>query len=96
MNPVLLMMLGILSATLNIHLAFAHEFGSNKNPITYGKDQTIVDLSKVVWEPLNANDPKGPEIALLRGDFEKGGSESFLRLPPKYNVKNNNNTSDEV
>ena len=90
------MTLGILFTALNTSLVSAHELGSNKNPIMYGKDQTIVDLSKVVWEPLNADDPKGPEIAMLRGDFDKGGSESFLRLPPNYHVKNHNHTSDEV
>lgn len=27
--------------------------GSNLNPLSFGNDQTIVDLKKVVWKPLN-------------------------------------------
>ena len=33
----------------------AHESGSIKNPLSFGDDQTIVDLDKVVWEPLEVD-----------------------------------------
>jgi hypothetical protein len=35
---------------------------SNKQPLSFGKDQTIIDLNKVVWEPLTGEGiPPGPE-----------------------------------
>lgn len=33
--------------------AMAAELGSNVHPLSFGKDQTIIDVSKVVWAPLN-------------------------------------------
>ena len=44
--------------------------GSNLNPLSFGDDQTIVDLKKVVWKPLNVDGfAYGAEIAVLRGDL---------------------------
>ncbi len=62
--------------------AFENDPGSNQHPLSFGSDQTIVDLSKITWEPLNvAGLPSGAEIAVLRGDLVTGGSESILKLP---------------
>lgn len=75
----------------------AFQRGSNIAPLSFGSDQTIVDLSKIVWEPLKVKGlPKGAEIAVLRGNLETGFSESLLRLPPGYSVPNHNHTSDEL
>jgi hypothetical protein len=42
--------------------------GSNKQPLVFGADQTIIALNKLVWEPLTIEGtPPGPEIAVLRG-----------------------------
>lgn len=71
--------------------------GSNLRPLSFGDDQTIVDLAKVVWEPLKVDGlPPGAEIAVLRGKLETGISESLLRLPRGYNVPNHSHTSDEL
>ncbi|MGH8503143.1 MAG: DUF4437 domain-containing protein [Gammaproteobacteria bacterium] len=76
---------------------FAHELGSNKKPLSFGDDQTIVDLTKVVWEPLEVKGlAPGAEIAVLRGDLGAGASELLLRLPPGYHVRSHSHTSDEV
>ncbi len=71
--------------------------GSNQHPLSFGSDQTIVDLSKITWEPLKvAGLPSGAEIAVLRGDLVTGGSESILKLPPNYRMPSHNHTSDEL
>ncbi|WP_334150471.1 cupin domain-containing protein [Hyphomicrobium sp.] len=75
----------------------AAELGSNANPLSFGKDQTIVDVSKVVWGPLEVEGlPKGGEIAVLRGDLGKGEAEALLRFPAGYKVPNHSHTSDEL
>ncbi|MEQ8824031.1 MAG: cupin domain-containing protein [Filomicrobium sp.] len=74
-----------------------HELGSNLKPFAFGDDQTIVDLNKIVWSPLEVEGlPKGAEVAVLRGDFAKDGVEAILRIPPGYYVPNHTHTSDEV
>jgi hypothetical protein len=84
----------LLAASLPVSAA---EIGSNANPMSFGKDQTIIDVSKVVWSPLDVEGlPKGGEIALLRGDLSKGESEALLRFPPGYKVPNHSHTSDEL
>ncbi len=71
--------------------------GSNLNPLAFGDDQTIVDIDKLVWEPLEVESlASGAEIAVVRGDLGKGHSESFLRLPPGYVVRAHTHTSDEL
>ena len=70
---------------------------SNKHPLSFGKDQTLIDLNKVVWEPLTGEGiPPGPEIAILRGDLAAGGGEAFVRLPANYTFPNHSHTSDEL
>ena len=70
---------------------------SNLSPLSFGVGQTIIDLKKVVWEPLNVDGlSPGAEIAVLRGRLEIGNNESFLRLPPDYFVPLHNHTSDEL
>jgi len=77
--------------------SYAQEVGSNLKPLAFGADQTIVDVDKVVWEPLKVDGlPAGAEIALLRGDLAKDGAEALLRLPPGYKAPNHTHTSDEV
>ena len=64
---------------------------------SFGPDQTIADIGKVEWRPLKeAGLPPGIEIAVLRGDPDKGGSETLLRLPANYTVPNHSHTSDEL
>jgi quercetin dioxygenase-like cupin family protein len=64
---------------------------------SFGADQTIADISKMDWAPLQLQGlPSGIEIAVLRGDLAKGGGESLLRTPPNYVVPNHSHTSDEV
>ncbi|MEE9345603.1 MAG: DUF4437 domain-containing protein [Methylococcales bacterium] len=73
------------------------KLGSNTRPLSFGDDQTIVDLTKVVWEPLKVSGlPPGAEIAILRGKLETGISESLLKLPKGYIVPNHSHTSDEL
>ena len=82
----------ILSSTV-----LAHGEATNLKPLAFGTDQTIVDLDKLVWEPLQVEglDP-GAEIAVIRGDLGKDHSESILRLPPGYTVRQHTHTSDEL
>ena len=71
--------------------------GSNLNPLSFGDDQTIINLKKVVWKPLIVDGlAPGAKIAVLRGSLKVGNSESFLRLPPNYFVPLHNHTSDEL
>src|SRR5207253_10939080 len=64
---------------------------------SFGPDQTIADVGKVEWQPLQLEGlPPGAEIASLRGDLGKGGGEILLRVPANYTVPNHSHTSDEV
>lgn len=82
---------------LCISPAQAVPLGSNEKPLAFGRDQTIVDVSKVVWSPLEVEGlAEGAEIAVLRGDLSKGEAEVLLRLPPGYKVPNHSHTSDEL
>lgn len=70
---------------------------SNTHPLAFGKDQAIIDLRKVAWEPLTGEGiPLGPEIALLRGSLAAGGGEALVRLPANYTFPNHSHTSDEL
>jgi hypothetical protein len=85
----------VLAGTSNI--ASAHGVGSNEQPLSFGADQTIVDIEKVVWAPLDVEGLKpGAEIAVLRGDLSKAGSELLLKLPRGYVVPKHSHTSDKV
>lgn len=80
------------------HIACAHEGdATNTKPLSFGNDQTIIDLTKITWSPLNVDGlAKGAEIAVLRGDLSKDHSESILKLPPNYVVAKHTHTSDEL
>jgi quercetin dioxygenase-like cupin family protein len=91
---VVVLLLGL--AGLN-NTAMGGEAGSNKQPLSFGKDQTIIDLNKVVWEPLKGEGiPPGPEMVVLRGDLAAGGGELLMRLPANYTFPNHSHTSDEL
>lgn len=97
MNTVIKTAATICALTLGVMTVNAHDLGSNLKPLAFGDDQTIVDVKKLVWEPLKVEGlPKGAEIALLRGDFGKDGVEAILRIPPGYKVPNHTHTSDEL
>src|SRR5918995_1392850 len=71
--------------------------GSNTQPLAFGPGQTIIDLNKLVWVPLEAEGvPPGPEIAVLRGDGKAGGFEVVVRLPANYTFPNHSHSSDEL
>lgn len=92
-----LLQVSILFGIFYVSHSNAHPLGSNLNPISYGSDQTIVDITKLIWSPLKVEGlPPGAEIAVLRGDLEKAGSESILKLPPGYVVPSHTHTSDEL
>ena len=75
----------------------ADEPGSNTQPLSFGDDQTIVDVDKIVWGPLDIEGlTPGAEIAVVRGDLEKDHSESIVRLPPGYVLRSHTHTSDEL
>ena len=90
-------LLVLVTSALFISQSYAHELGSNKNPIAFGADQTIIDVDKLVYEPLEVEGlPEGAEIAHVRGDLGKAGSESILRIPPGYVVPSHTHTSEEL
>ena len=75
----------------------AADMGSNINPVALSSDQTSIDFGKVTWEPLEVEGlPPGAEIALLRGDLGKDGSQAFVKAPPGYVVPSHTHTSDEL
>ena len=81
--------------------AVAHEISGltvGQQPLSFGADQTIFDLSRLVWRPLISEGvPPGPEIAVLRGDTENAESlEAVLRIPANYTFPNHSHTSDET
>jgi hypothetical protein len=86
-----------LALTSFTHGSAEDKMASNKQPLSFGKDQTIIDLNKVVWEPLTGEGiPPGPEIAILRGSLAAGGGEALVRLPANYTFPNHSHTSDEL
>ena len=70
---------------------------SNKHPLSFGPGQTIIDLKKIVWEPLKGEGiPPGARIAMLHGDLAAGGGELLVYLPAHYTFPNHSHTSDEL
>jgi hypothetical protein len=68
-----------------------------KKSLPFRDDQTIVDVSKVAWEPLQVKGPApGAVMAILAGDLVAGDSQLLLRLPPNYYVRKHSHTSNEV
>ena len=77
--------------------AMAQTAAPPRGVYSFGPDQTIADVSKMEWAPLELDGfAAGIEIAVLRGDLAKGGAEILLRTPPRYVVPNHSHTSDEV
>jgi Dimethlysulfonioproprionate lyase len=75
----------------------AAKAASNKQPLSFGPGQTLIDLKKVVWEPLKGEGiPPGVQIAPLSGDLAAGGGELLVRLPAHYTFPNHSHTSDEL
>ena len=75
----------------------ADKAASNKQPLSFGTGQTIIDLQKVVWEPLKGEGiPPGVQIARLRGDLAAGGGELLVRLPANLTFPNHSHTSEEL
>jgi quercetin dioxygenase-like cupin family protein len=71
--------------------------GSNTQPFAFGADQTIIDLDKLVWTPLEAPGVQpGPELAVLRGDPQVGGLEAVVHLPAHHTFAHHSHPSDEV
>lgn len=84
----------LLSVAVNVS---SHELGSNIKPIALGADQTIIDFDKVVWSPLEVEGlAPGAEIAVIRGDLSKDGSEVIIKTPAGYEVAMHTHTSDET
>jgi hypothetical protein len=56
---------------------------SNKRPLSFGKDQTIIDLNKVVWEPLTGEGiPPAPRSPSCGGAWPLGAAKrSSASLP---------------
>jgi hypothetical protein len=73
------------------------QYATSSVPLSFGPDQTIVDLDKIdTWSPLELEGfPPGAEIAVLRGDLAVS-SESIVRVPSGYVIPNHNHTSDET
>jgi quercetin dioxygenase-like cupin family protein len=79
------------------HGSAAEKTASNKQPLSFGQGQTIIDLRKVVWEPLTGKGiPPGVQTAMLRGDLAAGGGELLVRLPANFTFPNHSHTSDEI
>jgi quercetin dioxygenase-like cupin family protein len=79
------------------HGLAADILASNKQPLSFGPGQTIIDLKRIVWEPLKGEGiPPGAKIATLRGDLAKGGGELLVYLPPNYTFPNHSHTSEEL
>jgi hypothetical protein len=88
---------GLVGLTLAGIPALAADTVAPKGFYSFGPDQTIADISKLEWKPLQLEGlPPGIEIATLRGDLAKGGGEILLRVPANYMVPNHSHTSDEL
>ena len=95
LSTCLIMLVLVLSS--GTHGNAADKVASNKQPLSFGQGQTIIDLQKVVWEPLKGEGiPPGVQIAMLRGDLAAGGGELLVRLPANYTFPNHSHTSDEL
>ena len=82
--------------SLTVSLAHAQDYATSGSPLAFGPDQTIIDLNKVEWGPLELEGfEPGAEIVVLRGDLAYG-SELLLRVPAGYLIPNHNHTSAET
>lgn len=70
---------------------------ANSQPISFGADQSIIDLNRLRWAPLKAEGvAPGPQIAVLRGSMSAGPVEVLLKLPAHYTFPTHSHTSDET
>jgi len=77
-------------------MASPAEYATSASPLAFGTDQTIIDLNKIEWGPLELKGfPPGAEIAILRGSLALG-SEAIVRVPAGYLIPNHNHTSAET
>ena len=96
-SPVTMTAIGTLLLCGSFAVPFAQTPVPPRGVYAFGGDQTIADLGKMDWAPLQLQGlPPGIEIVSLRGDLAKGGGEIVLRTPPKYVVPNHSHTSDET
>ena len=85
-----------LGAAIGAAPAHAEDIATNKNPLSFGTGQVIIDLNKLEWAPLELEGfAPGAEFALLRGDMAHG-AEVIGRVPPGYLIPSHNHTSDET
>jgi len=80
-----------LVALLSVSLFFtqpvqaANGDASNKNPLSFGAEQFLIDFNRLTWKSMKSdNVPEGAEIAVLRGDFKTEPTEAVVRLPAHY------------
>lgn len=86
----------VIACLLSAATVFADGLGTNKQPLSFGADQTIIDLNKIEWGPLELEGfEPGAEVAILRGDLATA-AEVLIRLPAGYTVPNHSHTSDET
>ncbi len=87
----------LMLTTVSVAMA-QNEPASNKQPLSFGPDQTIIDLNRLSWEPLDFEGvTPGAEIAALRGDLQNAESlEAVVRFPANYTFPNHSHTSDEL
>ena len=79
------------------HARAADILASNKHPLSFGPGQTLIDLKKIVWEPLKGEGiPPGARMATLHGDLAAGGGELLVYLPAHYTFPHHSHTSDEL
>lgn len=81
---------------LAITVPASAEYATSSSPLSFAKDQTIIDLNKIDWAPLELTGfESGAEVAVLRGDLAHG-SELIVRVPAGYLIPNHNHTSAET
>jgi quercetin dioxygenase-like cupin family protein len=79
------------------HALAADILASNKHPLSFGPGQTLIDLKKIIWEPLKGEGiPPGARMATLHGDLAAGGGELLVYLPAHYTFPHHSHTSDEI
>jgi mannose-6-phosphate isomerase-like protein (cupin superfamily) len=70
---------------------------TDAQPLSFGVDQRIIDLSKVHWGPLTGEGvAPGPQVAVLRGTLKSGPVDLIVRLPANYTFPVHSHTSDET
>jgi ChrR Cupin-like domain len=96
MKTALFTKLSLSIIALGLVASASAEYATSSSPLSFAKDQTIIDLNKVEWAPLNLTGFKpGAEVAVLRGDLAHG-SELIVRVPAGYLIPNHNHTSAET